>query len=92
MMTLWWVDLRGHGIWIQPVNFGTEYVNRHSTVLANICEIQQPPGEPLDFPFIGAAGMKVNNVAPLDTGEVDLQVEVDWDQDLNFRIRFAIWT
>ena len=95
-MSLWYAHSTGHGIWTQPVNIGQQYVNKDSTVLASICEISIPPGEtpqePNEYPFVGAAGMKINNIAPQDTGVVDLQVEVDRDQDLSFRISLAIWT
>ena len=90
-MSLWWLDTRGHGTFNLVVNFGRENINRHSTVLANICEISQPEGQPLDFPFMGAASMLIRNIVPRDDGQVHLRVEIDWGSDLNYRIRFAIF-
>jgi len=81
--------IRGHGTFVQPVNIGAG-LNRHSAVFATICELSQPAGEPLDFPFIGGAGMEVRNIAALDSGIVDLEVEVDWGSDLNIRIQLLV--
>jgi hypothetical protein len=80
--------IRGHGNFIQPVNIAG--VNRHSAVFATICELSQPPGEPLDFPFIGGASMAIMNIAPQDNGTVLLWVSVNWDSDLNIRIQLLV--
>lgn len=90
-MTVYTVDLQGHGTWVQSCTFPQSGVNRHSTVLANICEVQQPSGEPLDFPYIGAANMRINNIAPHDDEVVDLRIEVDWPKELHIRIHFVVW-
>jgi hypothetical protein len=42
-------------------------------------------------PFIGAATMKVYNVAP-GNGVVRFRVEIDWDRDLNVRANIFIAT
>jgi hypothetical protein len=84
------VDLFDNGLFVQQINIG-QGVNRHSTILANICELQQPEGEPLDFPFIGAALMRINNIAPLDDGSVLIYVEIDWNWPIPYRIRLAVW-
>lgn len=92
MFTIWQIDLFGNGTFVQPISLGTTFINRHSTVLANICELEQPQGEPLDFPFIGAATMRINNIAPLDDGTVLIEEEIDWAWPLNHRLRLAVWT
>ncbi len=90
-MSLWHWDIRGHGTFDALAFFGTNHVNRHTHVLASICENSQPEGEPLDFPFMGAATMRIANIVPRDDGNVDLRIEVGWDNDLNLRILFAIF-
>jgi hypothetical protein len=42
-------------------------------------------GDASGRPFIGAATMKVYNVAP-GNGFVDVRGEIDWDDDLNIRV------
>ena len=56
--------------------FGTNVINRHSHCIVSICELAQPPGQPLDFPFIGAATMRVHNVAPGDDGVLHVRFEI----------------
>jgi len=34
--------------------------------------------------------MEVRNIAALDSGIVDLEVEVDWGSDLNIRIQLLV--
>jgi hypothetical protein len=89
-MSVFTLDWRGHGTqtWFTP--FAAGVINRHSAVFATICELSQPPGEPLDFPFVGAAGMEVRNIAPLDDGRVQWVSEINWDRDLNFRVKFLV--
>jgi hypothetical protein len=45
-------------------------------------------GGALDVPGIGAATMKVYNVASRDDGNVDVRGEVDWDVDIPIRVNF----
>jgi hypothetical protein len=92
MTSTWWWDGRGHGSTPVPFPFGTQWVNRHSRVVASICEIAQPPGEALDYPFIGAASMQILNIAPDDTGTVWVWLSVNYDIDLNWRVSFHIET
>jgi hypothetical protein len=68
------------------------YITRHSMVLANICEVSQPEGERLDFPFMGSATMTIHNIVPHDDGTVMVRFEVDWPYPLNVRIQFAVFT
>ena len=42
------------------------------------------------FPFVGAATMKVYNVAPNNAQEVIVRGEVDWDVDINIRASFVV--
>ena len=79
---------RGHGVYTQPfIKLG---VNRHSRVVGSITEIAQPPGEPLDFPFIGDAQMQILNIAPEDDGNVWLRISIGWDSDLNYRVTLFV--
>ncbi|MER5635655.1 hypothetical protein ABT095_01720 [Kitasatospora sp. NPDC002227] len=90
-MSTWTVDARGNGTFTFDVGpFPAGVINRHSNVFASICELSQPSGEPLDFPFLGAATMTVDNIAPQDSGHVLLYVSVNWGSPLNFRIHLAV--
>lgn len=91
-MGLFNYPLRGHGVWTETIPLGKKYINRHSVVFAHLCEVAQEPGGALDFPFVGDAGMKVNNIAPQDNGDVQFQIEIDWGHDLNVQIRGGWFT
>jgi hypothetical protein len=78
---------RGHGSFIYHVRLPG--IDRHSCIWGSITEITQPPGEPLDFPFIGDASMVIMNVAPKDDGVVDVWCQVNWDSDLNFKVQLV---
>jgi hypothetical protein len=69
---------------------GRHGVDRHSTVLASICELAAAPGHPFDFPFIGAASMEVRNVAPRDDGIVSVWVHIDWPSPLQVRLNLLV--
>jgi hypothetical protein len=74
---------------IGPFPPGT--INRHSHVLVSICEVSQPAGEPLDFPFIGAATMSINNVCPRDDDMLQVRISINWMQNpLNYRLWIEI--
>jgi hypothetical protein len=90
-MSLWVVDFPAHGNFICHGRFPPGVIDRHSTILANICEMAAAPGEPLDFPFIGAAGMEIRNIAPRDDNIVDIWIEIDWNTDLNCRLRVIVF-
>lgn len=91
-MTFWFIDIRGNGLFDRVFTWPAGVINRHSTVFANICEISQPQGEPLDFPFQGSATMQIYNIVPRDDGSVSIRIGVDWDSDLNVRLRFGVET
>ena len=76
---------RGHGSFIYHVRLPG--LDRHSCILGTITEITDAPGEPIDFPFIGAASMAIMNCAPRDDGVVDVWCQVNWDSDLNFKVQ-----
>ena len=78
------------GQFLATINFGTAVINRHSTVMASITEISQPSGEPLDFPFIGAAVMTVHNIAPQDNGTVQMIIDTGFNSPVNIRITFVV--
>ena len=61
-MQVWTWDGWGWGTFDIAFPFGTNVINRHSHCIVSICELAQPPGQPLDFPFIGAATMRVPGV------------------------------
>lgn len=90
-MSLWIVNYRGHGNFNLNVNFPAGVINRNSIVLANICEIAHIPGEPQDLPWMGDASMEVRNIVPEDTGAVNFRLEVDWDDDLDFRMFIVVY-
>ena len=69
---------------------GRSGVDRHSMVLASVCELAGAPGNPVDYPFIGNAYMQVFNIAPRDDGFVSLWVHVDWPYQLHVRLNLLI--
>src|ERR1700709_1372102 len=83
MFTTTW-DGWGHGLFVVAFPFGIRTISRHSRVVASICELSQPPGEPLDFPFIGDASMSILNIAPEDDGNVYMRINIDWGSTLNW--------
>ena len=98
-MSLWSANYRSPAVFggmafpIQDVqwNFPPGVINRHSFVLANICEISKPEGQPLDFPFIGNATMTIHNVVPHDDGTLLIRLEIDWPYPLDVRIQFFVF-
>jgi len=85
------VDFLGvQGQFVGTINFGTSVVNRHANVQASITEISQPSGEPLDFPFIGAAVMTVHNIAPQDDGTVHMVIDTGWGSPVNIRLSMVV--
>jgi hypothetical protein len=92
----WIFEGRGHGPFIFGANVGTINAlglagcDRHTHVLASICELGQPQGEPLDFPFMGQAEMEIRNIVPGDDGVVQMFVFIAWGEDVNFRINLIV--
>ena len=82
--------MRGSGDFILHANAGPQFVNRDSGVWGTITELEQPVGEPLDFPFIGAANMAVDNIAPRDDGIIDMWIHIDHDGALNYKIQVLV--
>jgi hypothetical protein len=89
-MQIWTWDGWGWGTFDIAFPFGTNVINRHSRCIVSICELGQPAGQPLDFPFIGSATMRVHNVAPADDGVLHVRFEIDWGSKLNWRATFYI--
>jgi len=89
-MGLWKVDRVGNGDFIHFKVTGLG-INRHSIVLASICEIGAAPGQPPDFPFVGAATLEVHNIAPQDDGSADFVVAVRWGSPINYRLNIATY-
>jgi hypothetical protein len=71
-------------------DIGNDGVDRHSGVWATICEVSQPSGEPLDFPFIGAAALAVENIAPQDDGTVLCVIGTNWSSPINYKVQFLV--
>lgn len=99
-MSLWQANWRSTGgifglsSFIQDVQwtFPPGVINRHSHVLANICEVSQPEGQrELDFPFMGNATMGIHNIVPHDDGTLLIRLEIDWPSPLNVRIQFFVF-
>jgi hypothetical protein len=98
-MSLWEATFRtpvilfGTVLPIQDVSwtFPPGVVNRHSVVLANICEVSQPEGQALDFPVLGDATMTIHNIVPHDDGTVLVRLEVNWPSPVDVRVQFAIF-
>jgi len=81
--------IRAHRIFNRRFNIAG--VNRFSTVFVTLTEVRQGDNGNLDIPFLGNATMKLYNVAPLDSGQVDVRGEVDWDDDLNIKVSFVVF-
>jgi hypothetical protein len=86
-LQVWTWDGWGWGTFDIAFNFGRSVLNRHSRVEVSICELG---GQPLDFPFIGAATMTVLNVAATDDGVVNVRFEIQWQSVLQWRATFFI--
>jgi hypothetical protein len=78
--------VRGHGEFVLHVRMPGIGISEHSCVWGTIAEVQAPPGEPFDFPFMGDAAMTVMNVAPRHDEVVDVRCQINWDSDLNARL------
>ena len=78
------------GIFDGNVNFPAGVINRHSHVLVSICELGTIQGEPLDFPFKGAAVFTLHNVVPFDSGNVEITIDTGWDSPVNVRMFFSV--
>jgi hypothetical protein len=65
-------------------------VTSASVVTASLTEVTRPAGAPHDFPFLGAADMVVQNIAPQDDGIVMFRCHIDWNSDLELRLSFII--
>jgi hypothetical protein len=90
-MSNWQTDIFGvDGIFDHNVNFPQGVVDRHSVVLASLCELSQPQGEPFDFPFKGAAVLTLHNVVPFDDSHVELTIDSGWDSPINIRVYFSV--
>jgi hypothetical protein len=79
-----------HGIFDGNVTFPRGVINRHSHVLVSICELGTIQGEPLDFPFKGAAVFTLHNVVPFDTGNVEITIDTGWKSNINVRMFFSV--
>jgi hypothetical protein len=85
MVSYWPIETTGNGFWNQGFSFPPGYVLPDSIVFANICELTALGGSP----FIGAATMRINNIAP-GYDEIVVQIEVAWNWPLPIRIQFQV--
>jgi hypothetical protein len=85
MVTYWPYENTGNGRWNQNIGFLPGYVFPDSIVFANICELTALGGSP----FVGAATMRINNIAP-GYNLVVVQIEIDWNWPLPYRIQFQV--
>jgi hypothetical protein len=86
-MQVWTWDGWGWGTFDIAFPFGTSVISRHSHCIVSFSELG---GQPLDFPFLGAATMRVHNVAPGDDGVLHVRFEIDWNNVLQWRATFFI--
>jgi hypothetical protein len=90
-MSNWTTDVLGvDGIFDHNVFFPAGIIDRHATVLASACEISQPQGEALDYPFKGLAVFTLHNIVPFDDGHIELTIDTGWDSPVNLRVFFAV--
>lgn len=91
-MSLWFADFLGvQGIFDGNVNFPSGVVDRHAVVLVSICELRQPQGEPLDFPFKGLAVFTLHNGVPFDSGNIEITIDTGWNAfPINVRMFFLV--
>ena len=83
MVTYWPYENTGNGLWNESIGLLPGYVVPDSIVFANICELTALGGSP----FIGAATMRINNIAP-GYNLIVVQIEIDWQWPFPFRIQF----
>ena len=90
-MSLWQADFIGvDGIFDGNINFPGGVIDRHSHVLASLCELSAPQGEPLDFPFKGDAVFTLHNVVPFDAGNLEITIDTGFDSPINVRVYMAV--
>jgi hypothetical protein len=66
-------------------------VDRHSGVFATVTEVFPSQSSALDVPEIGAASISVRNIAPQDSGDVNIWLAVSpLFPHLNVRIQFLV--
>jgi hypothetical protein len=91
-MSLWQGNIRGNGVFDWTFTFPVPgIVDKDSFVLANIVQVSQPQGEPLDFPFQGDATMEVHNIVPLHDNILSVRFEIDWDSPLDARVQLFVF-
>ncbi len=61
-------------------------VTANSDAVASITEVSDPGGEPM----IGNASLTVNSVAPNNNGQMYVEVNIDYDRDITFRLTFFV--
>ena len=73
--------LRDHGIQVYYVSVPA--ITANSRVVASITETGSD-----GKPFIGTASLSVYSVAPNDNGEIWVEINIQWDSDINCRLTF----
>jgi hypothetical protein len=99
-ITRYFVTFKTRGISINElrvINFPSRTVDpvsgvdRHSAVFASVTELLPPPASAPDFPAIGSASIEVRNIAPQDSGQVNIWLAVSpLFSHLDVRIQFLV--
>ncbi|MGQ8815316.1 hypothetical protein [Bacillus sp. NA_165.1] len=80
-------NLSGHGLFERTLNLPG--VNSTSIVVASITEVAIIDGQVK--PKMGSASMQIYNVVPYDDGTIGIRGNIDWPNDLNYRISVIIF-
>ncbi|PFV97155.1 hypothetical protein COL21_12580 [Bacillus thuringiensis] len=80
-------NLSGHGVFERALSLPG--VNSTSIVVASITEVAIIDGQVK--PKQGSASMQIYNVVPRDDGTVSIRGNIDWPNDLNYRISVIIF-
>jgi hypothetical protein len=86
----YWVQPRtANGSFVYTVNMPPGAVSANSIVTATITELSNSSTSN-DVPFIGDATLRVDNIAPLASNQVQMRVEIGWDSPLLFQVRLLV--
>jgi len=83
-MSFWFADFQFHGSGYKRITFPSGTIASDSLVLANACELD---GD--GFPLTGNAKITVNQIVN-QPDAVEIWLDVDWDSDLQIRVRFLV--
>lgn len=69
--------------------FAPNTIDRHSHVMISACELDQPSGEPLDFPTLGSGSIEIQQVAPRDDNKVDVKLSINTPNRVAYRLNIV---